>query len=548
MLGPRLLIVGCLLGAAHAAWAQTWVRTYGGLGQDEAVTPAQSADGGLIVAGTTSSQGAGSQDVVVLRLDRCGEPLWMKTYGGAFDESARALAPTAAGDWLVAGDSSSFDSSLDYWVLKLSAAGTILWQRRFGGAGDETAHAIEATSDGGCLVAGVAQGPGGGDQDGWIMKLDASGSPIWQKTLGGAGDDLVEDVLVTADGGYLLVGSTDSWGAGFFDLWIIKLGSTGGLVWQKTLGGPSDEAAHAVAQRPDGTFLVAGFTDSFGAGLLDYWVLALDTQGAILWQNTYGGVDDDEATAVLAASGGVSIVSGQTFSAGAGLSDAWLIALDSAGQILWQKTYGGPAEDAVRSSAVAMEGGIIAAGLTASFGQGASDAWLLRLDMAGEMRASCTIDATTSAAPVGSSAAVQQAQISVVTTSVPHRETSGSSAAALLSYVEPCLATPGEVSPPWSPQPLVFTGRNTLQWEDAAGSCSSSFNLYRGDVALDLPAEVYGTCLDSPVPSATAQDFELPAAAGSCWFYLVTGVRAGVEGTLGHDSAGNLRPNGSPCP
>jgi hypothetical protein len=168
-------------------------------------------------------------------------------------------------------------------------------------------------------------------------------------TYGGTEADQANAIQQTSDGGYILAGYTSSSGAGGQDAWLVKLNPDGTVAWSKTYGGTEDDAAHAVLQTIDGGYILAGFTESFGAGLSDVWVLKLDASGTVAWQQTYGGTDDDEAFAIQQTNEGGYIVAGVTESYGAGLTDAWVLKLSASGGVTWQKTYGGTGLEEARS-------------------------------------------------------------------------------------------------------------------------------------------------------------------------------------------------------
>jgi len=269
--------------------ATEWAKTYGGSGGDFASSIQQTTDGGYIVAGSTYSFGASYDyfDFWVLKLDSNGNVTWQKTYGGSGDDVATSIQQTTDGGYIVAGLTDSFGvagyENDDFWVLKLDSNGNITWQKTYGGSDYDYAYSIQQTTDGGYIVAGSTGSFGADYGDSWVLKLDSNGNVTWQKTYGGSGDDVASSIQQTTDGGYIVAGSTDSFGAGGSDAWVLKLGSNGNVTWQKTYGGSGDDVATSIQQTTDGGYIVAGSTDSFGAGGYDYdfWVLKLDSSGEI---------------------------------------------------------------------------------------------------------------------------------------------------------------------------------------------------------------------------------------------------------------------------
>ena len=213
---------------------------------------------------------------------------WAKTYGGSGYDVASSIQQTADSGYIVAGSTYSFSEDSDSWVLKLDSNGNVTWQKTYGGSGGDFASSIQQTTDGGYIVAGSTYSFGASYDyfDFWVLKLDSNGNVTWQKTYGGSGDDVATSIQQTTDGGYIVAGLTDSFGVAGYendDFWVLKLDSNGNITWQKTYGGSDYDYAYSIQQTTDGGYIVAGSTDSFGAGGYDYdfWVLKLDSSGEI---------------------------------------------------------------------------------------------------------------------------------------------------------------------------------------------------------------------------------------------------------------------------
>ena len=364
----------------------TWAKTYGGSSYDSAESIQQTSDGGYIVAGKTGSFGAGNYDMWVLKLNADGSVAWQKTYGGAGYDSYPAPQQTSDGGYIVAGGTNSFGAGgYDFWVLKLNADGSVAWQKTYGGVGGyDIAFSIQQTSDGGYIVAGQTTSFGAGNTDAWVLKLNPDGSVAWQKTYGGAADDFAYSIQQTSDGGYIVAASTSSFGAGSTNAWVLKLNANGSLAWQKTYGGTAQDFAGHIQQTSDGGYIVAGYTTSFGAGNYDAWVLKLNPDGSVAWQKTYGGAGYDLAGIQQTSDGGY-IVAAATSSFGAGNYDAWVLKLNPDGSVAWQKTYGSTGDDSPGIIQQTSDGGYIMPGYTTSFGAGNYDAWVLKLDSNGNI-------------------------------------------------------------------------------------------------------------------------------------------------------------------
>ena len=179
------------------------------------------------------------------------------------------------------------------------------WNKTFGGAIKDQAYSLVQSSDGGFAIAVETTSFGAGGWDVMLVKTDVYGNMQWYKTYGGAGTDYVNSVILTADGGYLLTGHTNSWGAGGYDVNVIKTDSLGNLQWNKTYGGAGQDRAYGAIRTSDGGYALAGYTDSYGAGLTDYYLIKIDFAGNMQWNKTYGGTNGDNAFAVVQTSDGI---------------------------------------------------------------------------------------------------------------------------------------------------------------------------------------------------------------------------------------------------
>jgi hypothetical protein len=300
---------------------------FGGHLDDLANAVIQTQDGGYLIVGKTESFGA-SRDVYVLKLDKNGNKQWEKTFGGAKDDWANAVIQTQDGGYLIVGRTNSFGAGWypDVYVLKLDKNGNKQWEKTFGGIYDHLANAVVQTQDGGYLIVGKSGG------DVYVLKLDKNGKKQWEKTFGGVSWNEAKAVIQTQDGGYLIVESTGLSEVSFSDIYVLKLDKNGNKQWKKTFGGESSDWAYAVVQTQDGGYLIVGRTESFGASR-DVYVLKLDKNGNKQWEKTFGGEGDDEAKAVIQTQDGGYLIVGKTESFGAGGSDAYIIFLDKSGNV-----------------------------------------------------------------------------------------------------------------------------------------------------------------------------------------------------------------------
>jgi hypothetical protein len=318
---------------------QQWNRTYGGAEFDWASCVVQTADGGYAIAGSTNTSAASSYDCWLLKIDSAGNQQWSKTYGGIHNDYAASVIQTSDGGYALAGIKNSFNDggyslavyrdlfvvgNADAWLIKTDSSGNEQWNKTFGGPNDDGAFAIVQTGDDGYALAGNSYSfSGGNNTDIWLIKTDASGKELWNRTFGGAKDDFGYSIIKTGDGGYALAGITNSSGAGLEDAWLIKTDSSGNTLWDKTYGANLDDEAYYVLQTQNGGYAIAGATLCYGAGFWDAWLIKTDSAGKTLWSQTYGGVSDDQTISMIMKPDGF-VLAGSTKTFGAGAWDAWL--------------------------------------------------------------------------------------------------------------------------------------------------------------------------------------------------------------------------------
>jgi len=260
-----------------------WEGTYGGSSDDEATSLIQTTDGGYAVAGWTESKGAGGEDFWVIKLDKQGNKVWERICGGSADDWAWTLIQTTDGGYTVAGVTESKGAGgEDFWVIKLDEQGNKVWDRTYGGTSKDRVFSLIQTIGSGFVVTGTTQSKGAGGEDFWVIKLDEQGNKVWDRTYGGGGNDIATSLIQTTDGGYAIAGGTNSKGAGNGDFLVIKLDEQGNKIWDRTYGGGDTDWANSLIQTTDGGYAVAGGTESKGAGGNDFWVIKLDEQGNLI--------------------------------------------------------------------------------------------------------------------------------------------------------------------------------------------------------------------------------------------------------------------------
>ncbi len=366
------------VGTSSVGNSEQWNRTFGGTGYDWANSVQQTSDGGYLFAGGTTSYGSGMADAWLVKTNSNGNQQWSKTFGGIDDDYAISVQMTSDSGYILAGvTNSSGNGWFDAWLIKTDASGNQQWSRTFGGIDDDIGYSVQQTSDGGYVLAGFTWSYGNGNDEAWLIKTDSSGNLQWSRTFGGTGYDYIYSVQQTSDSGYILAGGTSSYGAGSDDVWLIKTDSSGNPQWSRTFGGTRSDWAEAVQKTSDGGYILAGLFNST-INRQDAWLIKTDAYGNQQWNRTFGGFDNDGAFDVNQTSDGY-ILTGETFSYGAGRTDAWLIKTDVSGNEQWNRTFGGTDFDAAYSLRQTSDGGYILEGETYSYGAGNDDAWLIKV-------------------------------------------------------------------------------------------------------------------------------------------------------------------------
>ena len=359
-----------------------WTKIFGGGNYDFGRCVQQTTDGGYIVVGDTQSFGAGNFDVWLIKTDNMGDTLWTKTFGGTGEDRGFSVDQTTDGGYIIAGYTSSYGAGgLDIWLIRTDSAGDTLWTKTFGGSFWDWATSVQQTTDGGYILTGMMQPSFGGGWNVWLIKTDSSGDSEWAKTFGTTDNcDNGMSVQQTADGGYVVIADTYSYGAGSSDFWLIKTNNVGDTLWTNTFGGAGTERSHSVQQTADGGYILAGDTRSYGSGDYDIWLVKTDSDGGSIWARTFGGAEEDCGCSVRQTGDGGYIVAGYTESIGAGNFDVWLVRTDDSGDTEWSKTVGGENLDQGRSVDLTADGGFIVAGSTYDFYAGEYNIYLIKLD------------------------------------------------------------------------------------------------------------------------------------------------------------------------
>ncbi|MBI3500292.1 MAG: T9SS type A sorting domain-containing protein [Bacteroidetes bacterium] len=348
-------------------------KTYGSLASDWASTVLQTSDSGFIICGTTSFGAGGTHDIGILKTDSNGVLKWTKTFGGGNEDRGYDIKKTADGGFIVSGSTESFGAGKsDAYLIKIDSIGNLQWSKTYGGTGNDLGYSVHQTNDGGYIVAGS-----GINNHFYLIKTYSDGNLQWTKTYGGTWSEDVFYMSQTNDGGFILSGRTYSFGAGKSDIYLVKAASDGTLQWSKTFGGTGDDVGSSVQETNDGGYIIIGETNSFSAGN-NIYLIKTYSNGNLQWSKSY---QNGEGYAIKQTTDGGFIIAGNT-SFGSGAFDIGLMKTSSDGVLQWSKTFGGTNGDIGRSFEQLSDGYIIV-GSSWTFGPGFVDMYCVRTDLNG---------------------------------------------------------------------------------------------------------------------------------------------------------------------
>ncbi|NOZ03216.1 MAG: hypothetical protein GXO92_01215 [FCB group bacterium] len=340
-------------------------------------------DNGYVVAGFIKKFGRPPRDndALCIKVDSTGNVVWSRSFGGKMNDRTYVVDRTMDGGYVLAGETHSFGAgSFDAWLIKLGADGKKEWDKTYGGPRWDNAVSVRQTRDGGYILVGYTESFGEGKTDAWLVKVDRQGNVEWEKTYGGRKDDRGSSVYQSGDGGYVVAGYTESFGNGFSDIWLFKTDEKGVLLWEKTFGGVKTDRGFSAQPTKDGGVIIVGDTYSFGAGYGDVWVIKTDSRGNEQWQQTYGGSKTERGAFIQQTGDGGYVLTGFVKAGRERLSDVLLIKTDSTGREEWQHTFGGRLPEEGFYVLQTADGGYIVSGFTKSFTNGRSILWLIKTD------------------------------------------------------------------------------------------------------------------------------------------------------------------------
>ncbi|MER2996816.1 T9SS type A sorting domain-containing protein [Pontibacter populi] len=388
-----------------------WDKTYGSSGLDNFQSIAQTSDGGYILGGTSgtsvggdkSATPVGGSDYWIVKINAAGEKKWDKVFGGLFADNLAIVLQTEDGGYILGGESASDISGdkseaskgyFDFWIIRLDAAGNKLWDKTIGGDQGESLTTLIQTKDGGYLLGGTSPSGISGDKseasrgglDYWIVKLNTAGEKQWDHTFGGDDQEHLRDIIQTNDGGFMLAGDSRSGISGNktnalkgeTDYWIVKLSESGNIEWDKAYGGNDTDFLYSVVEVEGGNYILGGFSWSgisgdksvASKGADDYWVIKINSTGEKLWDKVYGGDNSDRLTETIKTRdggfllGGISAsgVSGDKTGNSRGSFDYWVVKISAEGRVLWDKTIGGDSWDQFENMIQTADGGYMVGG------------------------------------------------------------------------------------------------------------------------------------------------------------------------------------------
>jgi hypothetical protein len=308
---------------------ENWNNTFGDSYYYEGRSVQQTADGGYIITGHTSID-----DVWLIKTNSEGNEEWNQTFGGSDGDRGTSVQQTDDGGYIITGYNYSIGAhNADVWLIKTDSQGSEEWNHEFGGSNQDFGNSVQQTNDGGYIIAG-SEGyhwDGDIDSDAWLIKTNSNGNEEWSQTFGGSNNDQGRSVQQTTDGGYIITGYTASFGNGGDDIWLIKTNSNGNEEWSQTFGGSGDDKGNSVQQTTDGGYIITGYTESYGNGNYDVWLIKTNSNGNEQWNQTFGGSSNDAGFSVQQTTDGGYIITGYTESYGNGGQDVWLIKTDSEG-------------------------------------------------------------------------------------------------------------------------------------------------------------------------------------------------------------------------
>ncbi|MFT5822239.1 MAG: hypothetical protein ACI8ZM_003495 [Crocinitomix sp.] len=379
-------------------------KMYGSSQGDQGYAIINSSDGNFVISGSYETDGPGTSLYLLTKVTPTGDTLWVKTYGLRTDTSATlsnrhstlglksyGLVECADNGYLLTG--AAFEVSPhgedDVYMVKTDSDGELLWTKAYGGVSEDYGNSIARTSDNGFIVGGVTESFDVSIRDGYVLRLDEFGDTLWTLTIGGSSLDEIKSIIETEEGDFIATGSTYSSGAGNSDVSLVKISSEGNIIWEKTYGGLDNDYGNEVLKTSTG-YVIAGASLSFGFGEEDAYLISVDFDGNLLWSKSYGSDSFDGFNSIIDAIGGGYIMIGYTQSFG-NLTDVLLIKTDDEGNLEWSKAYGGNGFEYGEGLLKTEDMGYLLVGYSRSFGSGSDDIYLIKIIDADQLKCNMNI-------------------------------------------------------------------------------------------------------------------------------------------------------------
>lgn len=358
---------------------------YGDFSYDYGRSIIQTSDEGYIIVGNTSTAGNSFSNVFVVKTDVKGTQEWTRNITYSPTDRANSVAAVSDGGYIIIGNTiSQSDESSDVLLIKMGWMGNVEWSQSYGTDQEEIGNSVSITSDGGYILCGQTVSPNTGFSSAYLIKVDEFGNESWSRTFGADGNDYGYSVIQSDEGGYVIAGITRSAGDSDGDAWIIKTDGQGLEQWSQIFGGDETEAARAIKQTFDGGFIIIGHTNSIGSGNNDAFLVKTDSEGIHQWSQTYGGAGTDHGRSVDKTDDGY-FISGYTDSYGTSGFQFWLIKTDLEGNLQWEETYGGGGDDRAYWGQKALDGGYVVTGYSNSNDNSVPDVILIKTDDQGKL-------------------------------------------------------------------------------------------------------------------------------------------------------------------
>ena len=346
----------------------------------------QTADGGYISAGNTSTLGNQNGDVLLLKIDESGIEQWIHSLTFSPSDRANMVLESSESGYIIIGNTiSPLNESKDILVLKTNQSGHVEWFNRYGSNEDQEGHYILSLTNGGYIICGQSIDENTGFNMLYLLKIDSDGSEVWEQTFGGNREDHGYSIIKSNDGSFLITGMTENSGDMSGDAWLLKVDLDGNEIWQQTYGGTGVDLSRSLVNTGDG-YIMVGNTSSYGSGNNDVFVIKVNLEGTQEWSNTYGGGGTDIGRAIIKTNDGSFVIAGYTDSFGENSGfNVWLLKIDSLGNLLWDKTFGGDGNDRALSVNQSLDGGLVLTGFSNSI-DSASDILIIKTDDKGNIK------------------------------------------------------------------------------------------------------------------------------------------------------------------